>query len=303
MSFFGFNISFAYDGNKTIESFNKSKKFLRNIHKEHPITFYCQCSYKKKSPEWQSCGFKPRKDKKRASRIEWEHILPASHFGIKFDTWKNGHASCKSSKGKKYKGRKCTEKVHGLYRKMQADLYNLQPAIGEVNGLRSNYQIAVIKGEAREFGKCDIEIQSKKVEPSEKIRGDVARTYMYMEQNYPKYINFNNSIQNLIKKWDKDDPVDDWECLRADKIYKIQGNLNNIIHERCNKEKDVINKKNKVPNKIINKKIKTSKVGNSKKNKLHVYQSTEKPKFELNDKINDSKTGSYIGQGSDHALK
>ena len=48
---------------------------------------------------------------------------------------------------------------------MQADLYNLQPAIGEVNGLRSNYQIAIIKGEPREFGKCDIEIQNKKVEP------------------------------------------------------------------------------------------------------------------------------------------
>ena len=303
MSFFSFNISFAYDGNKTIESFNKSKKILRNIHKENPVTFYCQCSYKKKSPEWKSCGFKPRKDKKRASRIEWEHILPASHFGIKFDTWKNGHASCKSSNGKKYKGRKCTEKVHKLYRKMQADLYNLQPAIGEVNGLRSNYQIAIIKGESREFGKCDIEIQNKKVEPSEIIRGDIARTYMYMEQNYPKYITFNNSIKNLINKWDKDDPVDDWECLRANKIYKIQRNLNHIIHERCNKEKDVINKKNKESNKIVNKKIKISKEVNSKKNKIQVNGSSEEPKLELNEKNNNSKTGSYIGEGSSHALK
>ena len=56
MSFLSFNISFAYDGNKTIESFNKSKKILRNIHKENPITFYCQCSYKKKIPEWESCS-------------------------------------------------------------------------------------------------------------------------------------------------------------------------------------------------------------------------------------------------------
>ena len=44
---------------------------------------------------------------------------------------------------------------------MQADLYNLQPAIGEVNGLRSNYQIAIIKGESRKFGKCNIEIKSR----------------------------------------------------------------------------------------------------------------------------------------------
>ena len=34
---------------------------------------------------------------------------------------------------------------------MQADLYNLQPTIGEINGLRSNYQIAVIKGEKRDL--------------------------------------------------------------------------------------------------------------------------------------------------------
>ena len=186
---------------------------------------------------------------------------------------------------------------------MQADLYNLQPAIGEVNGLRSNYQIAIIKGESREFGKCDIEIQSKKVEPSEKIRGDVARTYMYMEQNYPKYINFNNSIKNLINKWDKDDPVDDWERLRADKIYKIQGNLNHIIHGRCNKEKDLINKKNKASNKVVNKKIKISKEVDSKKNEKQVIKSSETPKLELNEKNNSSKTGSYIGQGSSHALK
>ena len=123
-----------------------------------------------------------------------------------------------------------------------------------------------------------------------------------MEQNYPKYISFNNSIKNLINKWDKDDPVDDWECLRANKIYKIQGNLNHIIHERCNKEKDEINKKNKVSNKVVNKKIKISKEVDSK-NKIQVYGSTKTPKLELNEKNNSSKTGSYIGQGSSHALK
>ena len=48
---------------------------------------------------------------------------------------------------------------------MQADMYNLYPAIGEVNGRRSNYSMAIIKGEKREFGKCDVEIKSRKIEP------------------------------------------------------------------------------------------------------------------------------------------
>ena len=61
---------------------------------------------------------------------------------------------------------------------MQADMYYLNPAIGEVNGRRSNYSMAIIKGEKREFGKCDVEIKNKKVEPREEIRGEIARTYL-----------------------------------------------------------------------------------------------------------------------------
>ena len=45
---------------------------------------------------------------------------------------------------------------------MEADMYNLFPAIGEVNGLRSNYPMTIIKGEEREFGKWDGENQEKK---------------------------------------------------------------------------------------------------------------------------------------------
>ena len=46
---------------------------------------------------------------------------------------------------------------------MQADMYNLYPAIGEVNGRRSNYSMAIIEGEKREFGRCDVEIKNKKI--------------------------------------------------------------------------------------------------------------------------------------------
>ncbi|MDC1086798.1 endonuclease [Alphaproteobacteria bacterium] len=234
--FFQTSFAQANEGNKKIESFSKSKTFLNKIHQESPVSFYCQCKYNDNKPNWESCGFRPRKDKKRASRIEWEHILPASHFGIKFNAWVNGHPVCISSKGKKFKGRKCTEKVHKLYRYMQADLYNLQPAIGEVNGMRSNYQIGEIEGEEREFGKCDIEIKNKKVEPTPKIRGDIARTYLYMEQTYPQYIKFNQSIKKLIIKWDQEDPVDAWECKRAILISNIQGNTNKILQNRCSNQ-------------------------------------------------------------------
>ena len=41
-------------------------------------------------------------------------------------------------------GRKNCIKTDAVFKKMEADLYNLKPAIGEVNGDRSNYQFAVL---------------------------------------------------------------------------------------------------------------------------------------------------------------
>ena len=277
-------IAQANEGNKKIESFSKSKTFLKKIFKESPVTFYCQCEYKDNKPNWRSCGFRPRKDKKRASRIEWEHVLPASHFGINFNAWANGHPVCINRKGKKFKGRKCTEKVHKLYRYIQADLYNLQPAIGEVNGMRSNYQIGEIDGEERKFGKCDIEIKNKKVEPTPKIRGDIARTYLYMELTYPQYIKFNQSIKKLIIKWDLDDPVDAWECKRAILISNIQGNTNKILQERCSNEIKIGDiKKSK-------KKNQNEKIDKRKANKLYKKSSP-------------NKQGAFTGKGTNNSFK
>jgi deoxyribonuclease-1 len=57
---------------------------------------------------------------------------------------------------------------------MESDLYNLVPAIGEINGLRSNYSFAMIPGEKREFGTCDMEIENRKAEPRPEVRGNIA---------------------------------------------------------------------------------------------------------------------------------
>ena len=291
--FFPVFVSFAKGGNQSIESFSKAKKVLKTIHLNNPVTFYCRCKYQNNEPDWKSCGFSFRKDKKRASRIEWEHVLPASYFGVKFDTWKTGHPECVSKKGKKFKGRKCTEKIHSIYRKMQADLYNLQPAIGEVNGLRSNYQIGIINGEKREFGKCDVEISNKIVEPTEKIRGNFARTYMYMEKTYPKYVKFNKSLKKLLEKWDEEDPIDKWECFRASEIRKIQGNRNDILYQRClNQDKSVTE--------AYTKNIKT-KISNfndkDKSNKLI------KKNLKLKNKTIKSQAGTFKSKGSIDAFK
>ena len=223
----------AYSQNTQITSFSKSKKLLLKVYKDNPFTLYCGCTFKGKKPNLSSCGYIPKKDKKRANRIEWEHVVPAHAFGQSFSEWRNGHSKCVSKKGKKFKGRKCAQKMNEEYRRMQADMFNLYPAIGEVNGRRSNYSMAIIEGEKREFGKCDVEIKSRKVEPREEIRGEIARTYLYMDSVYPGRGIISKKNKKLFEAWNKSDPVDEWECERAKRIERIQGNRNEIVMGNC----------------------------------------------------------------------
>ena len=226
----------AFPQNTQITSFSKSKKLLLKLYKNHPVTLYCGCSYKGKKPNLSSCGYIPKKNNKRANRIEWEHVVPAHAFGQSFSEWRSGHSKCVTKKGKKFKGRKCAEKMNKEYRRMQADMFNLYPAIGEVNGRRSNYLMAIIEGEKREFGKCDVEIKSRKVEPREEIRGEIARTYLYMDSVYPGRGIISKKNRKLFDAWDQSDPVDEWECERAKRIEKIQGNRNEVVMGYCKME-------------------------------------------------------------------
>ena len=223
----------AFSQNTQITSFSKSKKLLLKLYKDNPVTLYCGCSFKGKKPILSSCGYIPKKNKNRANRIEWEHVVPANAFGQSFSEWRNGHPKCVRKNGKKFKGRKCAEKVNEEYRRMQADMFNLYPAIGEVNGRRSNYSMGIIEGEKREFGKCDVEIKSRKVEPKEDIRGEIARTYMYMDSVYPGRGIISKKNWKLFESWHRSDPVDEWECERAKRIEKIQGNRNEIVLKKC----------------------------------------------------------------------
>ena len=112
-------------------------------------------------------------------------------------------------------------------------MYNLFPAIGEVNGLRSNYSMTIIKGEVREFGECDVEIKKRKIEPRDEVRGDIARTYMYMDSVYPGKGIISNMNRKMFQEWDQSDPVDKWECERVRRIERIQGNRNEIVLGSC----------------------------------------------------------------------
>jgi deoxyribonuclease I len=219
--------------NTRIDSFEAAKKLAPQIYADHPEEFYCGCRYHGKDVDITSCGYEPKRDVKRASRLEWEHVVPAEAFGQAFREWREGHPSCVDRKGKPFKGRNCAKKMAIPFRYMEGDLHNLEPAIGEVNGLRSNFSMAMIEGEERQFGACDVEIADRKVEPRPAIRGDIARIYLYMDSVYPGRGIISDKNRPLFEAWNTEDPVDPWECERDRRIAALQGNHNAFVAAAC----------------------------------------------------------------------
>lgn len=136
------------DGNTTISSFSKVKKTLeRSVYFDHRTTLYCGAKFDAKKNIILPSGFESEKHVKRSKRVEWEHAVPAENFGRTFSEWREGNKACVTSKGKKFKGRRCAEKTNDEYRLIQSDMYNLYPAIGSVNAMRSNYNFTMLPGE------------------------------------------------------------------------------------------------------------------------------------------------------------
>ena len=231
-------------GNETISSFSDAKKKLENrVYKnaKERVTIYCGAKYDAQKNVKRPAGFKLPLNRngepmheKRARKIEWEHVVPAENFGRAFVEWREGHPMC-VEKGKSFKGRKCAEKANVTFQYMQADLYNLYPAIGAVNAMRSNYNFQLLDPDyPSTFGTCTMKIDGKKVEPPARSRGVIARTYQYMESVYPAF-KMSRAQRVLMAKWDKEHPVDAWECERTKRIERIQGNENLIVKAQCQK--------------------------------------------------------------------
>ena len=202
------------------QSFSQSKKALAAIYKgQHQTSFYCGCDFnyqgKKLIPDLNSCGYQVRKQQKRASRIEWEHVMPAWAFGHQRQCWQNG-------------GRKACKK-DPEFKTMEGDMHNLVPAIGEVNGDRSNYRFTQWNGQPTQYGQCDmlVDFKNKQVQPPQKSKGAIARTYFYMADRYK--LKLSKKETQLFNVWDKQNPPSRWECKRNELIKAKQGNENRFI--------------------------------------------------------------------------
>ncbi|WP_354625290.1 endonuclease [Psychromonas sp. MME2] len=219
--------------NQSNDSFSRAKKNMENeVYSNNRSTLYCGAAFDKRKNITPPTGFETSTHLKRAKKVEWEHVVPAENFGRTFSEWRDGDKQCVNSKGKAFKGRRCAEKVNQEYRYMQADMFNLYPAIGAVNALRSNYNFTMLPAAKNSFGSCAMKIENSKAEPPEAARGQISRTYLYMEDTYSRY-RMSNQQRQLMNAWDKMYPVSAWECQRAKKIAALQKNSNHVVQSRC----------------------------------------------------------------------
>ncbi|WP_194788761.1 endonuclease [Pseudomonas sp. UFMG81] len=163
-----------------------------------------------------SCGYETRKLQSRAERTEWEHIVPAWTFGHQRQCWQNG-------------GREACVDKDPVFRAMEADLFNLYPSVGEVNGDRSNFNYGMVAGVAPQYGQCTtkVDFQQKAAEPRNEVKGLVARTTFYMFDRYQ--LSMSRQQQQLLMAWDKQYPVTAWEKERDRRIAAVMGHSNPFV--------------------------------------------------------------------------
>ena len=214
--------------------FSSAKEDLKIIEAQldKPTTLYCGCRLVFKSedrylPELNSCGYAVREDKIRANRIEAEHIVPTYVFGHTLSCWAN------APKGQ---GRAQCELISPLFDRMESDLHNLYPTIGEVNGDRSNYAFtnSINSGsETFSYGRCEMKISPKLGEavPPDRAKGIIARAYLYMSQRYNLALTV--AEEKLFNAWNDRFRPDKNECRRNELIELVQGNDNPFITEKC----------------------------------------------------------------------
>lgn len=233
-------------GNATIRSFDEAKRLLVRLYVERSPRrdVYCGCPFALEPGrglrvDLAACGYTSAGDAARAERIEWEHAVPAAKFGRTFAAWTEGDPRCVDGRGRPYHGRNCARIASPEFARMEADLHNLFPAVGEVNGLRGDLPMglaearapASAKREARvlRFGACTSSVEGMVFQPRVEVRGDLARAYAYMDAAYPEREILDDAHRALFATWDREDPPDAWERERNRLIEGLQGNGNPFV--------------------------------------------------------------------------
>lgn len=233
--------------NPTGNTFEKAKNRLKDIYNNQAqgmprVDVYCGCKFSAGLNVDKDCAYEAQHKGNRATKIEWEHIIPAENFGQNFKEWREGNeAICKDKKG-----RECAKK-NSEFARMEGDMYNLYPAIGEVNAIRSNFRylelstkdsdVETLKG----CGDVAVNKKDRSFMPASPTKGELARVYLYFDAVYDNY-NLSSAQKQLFTAWSNQHPISGLECKRYFLIKEAQKSDNPILKYECDKMLVEVNK-------------------------------------------------------------
>lgn len=121
---------------------------------------------------------------------------------------------------------------------MRSDLHHLYPSYSYPNNRRSHYAFAKVDDPIYQTN-AGSKLGYEAFEPRDVVKGDVARAMLYFIVRYynrgvfqktDRYNFFINRV-DMFLKWNREDPPDQREALRNERIEKWQGNRNPFIDD------------------------------------------------------------------------
>ena len=175
------------------------EKLWQQLYKDGGTSFYCKKPFKSKTP-----------------------LLSESY--IYSSSWITDHLRCGTK-------RQCN-KSSPQYHRIMSDLHNIVVADAYLEFKRKSSLFGELDDSAPIL-KCNIRKGMNDIEPPDEIKGDIARTIIYMHQQYKLPIMMSYS---LLMLWHQADAPSPEELARNKRIAEIQGNENpfitnpNLIH-------------------------------------------------------------------------
>lgn len=115
----------------------------------------------------------------------------------------------------------------------KSDLHHLFPTDSKINAIRGNNTFGEVSQDTMSL-KCSCSRfgfgsggRQQVFEPPVNHRGNVARALFYFSLRYD--MNISPMEEKILRKWHREDPVDEDEMKRNEEIFKIQGNRNPFI--------------------------------------------------------------------------
>lgn len=144
--------------------------------------------------------------------VNCEHVWPQSRF---------------SNDGTK-------EKNRDLYTIKKSDLHHLRPAGNRINAIRANSKFGEVETVSKKtctgpkvgtiigFGSID-----DFFEPRDEFKGEIARAIFYFAVRYG--VKISKAEEFYLRKWHKNDPVNELERQRNQMIFNVQFNRNPFV--------------------------------------------------------------------------